>query len=245
MFTFSNNHSAGVCDLNAGFFEADTSRLNMREEMAGPFDDGFVSFKVAKDGSGVVPYLPGDYSSASGQHSVIRFHQIWFSSKKPETCDISGIECLNCCNAEQNFFHVMGLEKSESLSRAGTSHSNSDVSWIFTQAIFDLCEGCSVQERSNFVSHTTNHEIGHQFKVNCPNPTPPPTNGHDLNEAWCGLCDGGNLPRCLMHSDNEPISNKIDGIDRFCCYNLLADVKVCSADETKCGEGVRVTTDPK
>lgn len=48
-----------------------------------------------------------------------------------------------------------------------------------------------------------------------------------------------------MHVDSEPLANRTDGVDRFCCYNLLADPTLCSSDVTQCGEGLRVTTDPK
>ncbi len=91
------------------------------------------------------------------------------------------VPCDNCCNEEQNYFHLMGL----------ASRETGD--W----------------GKTRFQS------------------------------------DRGYLPWCLMHVDSEPLANRTDGVDRFCCYNLLADPTLCSSDVTQCGEGLRVTTDPK
>ena len=241
---FDSGRSAGICVDGSAYYVADTSQLNTRDR-TGPFDDAFVHFAVPSAGAGILPYFPElDMSDGVPMVAALRFHQIWFDHKRPFLCEVNGIECDNCCNEEQNYFHLMGLASRET-GDWGKTRFQSDASFSFGQAIEDFCTGCSPTELANALQRNANHEIAHQFEVNCPNPTPPPTPYHNLNDAWCGVCDGGYLPWCLMHVDSEPLANRTDGIDRFCCYNLLADPTLCSSDVTQCGEGLRVTTDPK
>lgn len=241
---FDSGSSAGVCVDGSDFYTADSSQLNTRSR-TGPFDDAFVHFAMPPDGAGILPYFPElDFNGDVKTVAALRFHQIWFDHKRPFSCDVGEEECDNCCNEEQNYFHLMGLASRET-GDWGKTRFQSDASFSFSQAIEDFCTGCSPTELANALQRNANHEIAHQFEVNCPNPTPPPSHYHNLNDAWCGVCDGGYLPWCLMHVDSEPLANRIDGVDRFCCYNLLADPVLCSSDVTQCGEGLRVTTDPK
>jgi hypothetical protein len=46
-------------------------------------------------------------------------------------------------------------------------------------------------------------------------------------------------------SVDQVLADRIDGVNRFCCYNLLGAPTLCSSNTTKCGSAIRKVWDPK
>jgi len=78
---FEVGKSAGICVKGSGYYEANTSQLNRRNNITGPFDDAFVSFNIPKgNGTGVIPYLPKQWFDTALTFDKARFSQIWFEN---------------------------------------------------------------------------------------------------------------------------------------------------------------------
>ncbi len=220
--TFLNGHSGGFCVPSAGFYAADSSQLNRREK-TGAFDDAFVKFYASNLGSGVVPYWSSiKLNYINEQAASMRFHQIWFSNNKKAGCYIDDQQtywCDTCCNWPNNYFHLMGVAQSDT-GNWGDSISASDISWIHIDSIISNCPGCASDEIQRGIRHTTSHESGHQYNVNCFVLQGSNQNYHDNNDVWCGNCGSAVSQKCVM-SIWQSLQDRIDGIDRFCCYNLI------------------------
>jgi hypothetical protein len=105
---FTIGKSAGVCVEGSGYYEANTSQLNRRNNITGPFDDAFVSFKMPNNNAaGVIPYLPQNWFDTGTANDRARFSKIWFenfinaSGGSPPLdkylFDIKYIICYNFC----------------------------------------------------------------------------------------------------------------------------------------------------
>ena len=78
---FEVGKSAGICVKGSGYYEANTSQLNRRNNITGPFDDAFVSFKIPKGNeTRVIPYLPQNWFDTGTANDRARFSQIWFEN---------------------------------------------------------------------------------------------------------------------------------------------------------------------
>jgi hypothetical protein len=237
---FSAGKSAGVCVDGSGFFTPDSSTLNRRDK-TGPFDDAFVQFYPSTAGAGVIPYWPTfRLSPLSDQASAMRFHQLWFANSRPTGCFLdppdNTVWCDTCCNLANNYFHLMGMMQREN-GNWGDSIAGSDISWTYIASIIANCPACSAADLQRAFQHVCCHEKGHNYGVNCG------TEMHDDNNVWCGMCGGAISQKCVM-SVLQGLADRIDGINRFCCFNLLETPAFCG-DATECGEGVRKTTDPQ
>jgi len=105
---FEVGKSAGICVKGSGYYEANTSQLNRRNNITGPFDDAFVSFKMPNNNAaGVIPYLPQNWFDTGTANDRARFSKIWFenfinaSGGSPPLdkylFDIKYIICYNFC----------------------------------------------------------------------------------------------------------------------------------------------------
>jgi len=207
MPTFTNGHSGGIClaeTYDSSFFNADTSRLN-RPDMTGPFDDAFVSFATIPDGSGVVPYLPGEFFAGSNNHSKFNFSRIWFKNFQSSG---SGTPPTP---AKRNILHIVGAtEWSDYLGYAWQGY---DLTYIMVKRIEDIFSSNALVVNRD----TTAHEMGHQFSVN-----PDNCDGHDNRQAWCGgdVDNSCGTERCLMNTSRD----RTNGISRYCRQDLLLGV---------------------
>ncbi len=232
LFDFEN--SAGVGVIGSGFYEANTSDLRQ------PYDDAFVSFTVSNDGSGAVPYIPViDLSTQDKRKSYLRFHQIWFKNNNAQPDPNQDI------NDPNNYFHIMGSRKSETLNW-GITNPQSDISWIFNQIIIDFCNinipSCSGDCALNCLNQLLNanrHLTAHEFGINCE-----ANQGHDTNNAWCDPICADVAPELCIMNVNDSWEERTDGICEFDCYNMLEDITGCP-DIDECGPGIRTTQDPK
>jgi hypothetical protein len=227
----SSGVPCGTC-----FFEPDLSGLPQA------FDDGLTSYHVADyglDGSGAIPFVPElNVSTDAGRIANYRFHQVWFAHKMPMQCSVGATLCSDCCNVSQNYFHALGLRTSES-ANLGLTAALSDMSVTWVQACETVCTpSCTADELARFIRRNGAHEFGHQFNVN-----DVALGGHDGNTAWCGTCGDSGSEKCVMNVDDQ-LADRIDGIDRFDCFNLIQNEGFCQ-DMTETGEGIRTASDPQ
>ena len=256
---FSSGKSAGVCVDDNQFYKADPT------DLAQPFSDGFVTFHISSygiDGSGVVPYLPGNVSIEypySGYLNKYRFQQIWFKNKNTSDPYL---------NDPSNYWHLIGASYSTVL---GEAWSSTNSSFVFVGSIESnqYCHyiepqpsgrDCTAVEKANHIRHTTSHEITHQFLVVdegnwdwawCGNPNP----GQGKPAYTCGHPNGVYPPPndnidgeyCLISprlegQEDIGLGMRTDGVDKLDC--CLLNGQVCH-NEPGGRSGIREVEDPQ
>jgi hypothetical protein len=242
---FSSGNSAGVCVNDGLFYQADPSDHRQA------YDEAFVNFHIpayGTEGAGVVPYNPLlDFDTNEGGASSFHFHQQWFSRKNSFGCDIDydppipPLFCDNCCNNPQNISHLLGLKETNP-AFWGVTIKVSDLTCSAVATIEAACAAkippCTPAELQNALQQNFSHEWAHQVGVNCA------ADAHDDNDAWCTPCGGALNPQVCLMRRNDVWADRLDDIDRFCCFNLLGNPAHCLNPE-QCGAAIRTCPDPE
>ena len=181
-----------------------------------------------------------------------RFSNIWFKAYLDGTTfgctDLS--TAVGC--AKNNQMHVIGSFEPASTD-SGDSIADFNLSYVFTQNIFNVCQGatggCTSAKLEATNRKTTRHELAHQFHVN---KCSPPLE-HDPRNAWCGELGGScvnpiaMIEWCPMHDGAAPMDNdmRADGIDHFCLEDLILGDPSPSCAGTPREGAIRTTEDPQ
>jgi len=214
--------------------------LNRRNNITGPFDDAFVSFKISKgNGAAVIPYLPKQWFDTGLNEDFARFSQIWFENF------INAGGGPPPLDKEHNYFHLIGA------SRMQDTAGFSDPDYDFVYSLIGEMEAAPSCQPSPNICFKDNaaHEISHLFRTNqCTNlpecGNPQNLKGpHDYREWWFYggiVCPQPANPHpCLMNPYMQ-----INEVDIFCKEDLLLGDPNCPAGNPKAG-AIRTNEDPE
>ncbi|MCX7830246.1 MAG: hypothetical protein N2445_04210 [Acidobacteria bacterium] len=251
---FSQGKSAGigVIESNDGLiYDTSSNQINgagsafYEGDMRGiqkTFNDGYVEIIGLRDGMGAVPYVSEISMVAPTAIQRSYFSQIWFKNKNPWSSPNQHL------NLSHNYFHLIG--GAQCGNNLGLSLFLSDWAYVFRKGIEEQCEGCDNYAKDDVTKETTNHEIGHQFEINCCN-----EKGHCINAAWCsgqeGCANGQfSYETCLMREYGQGEyelfwSMLKDGIVEMECDDLNSTGPECGLWDCSMGISVRTDEDPE
>ncbi len=263
--TITDTDSNQINGTGSAFYDADMRDIEQ------PFDDAYVEFMGLRSGMGALPYLApsffGGFQMASGgtcSQPVIepipgydfiprhKFAWIWFANKglsnyiwlggAGQTAQLDS--CPACGDPQKPFPQYFGLTTADQLE-----------SFVHVGGIGQVCP--TAAQEVNACQETTNHELGHDYRVN-------PTNAarHDNRCAWQTVghllctdsdptCDQS-MNGCLMNPSRDlwTSHHRLDRFNLLCgdsgCPN--GQPGCCNAGDSGCTEpgngAIRVLSDP-
>ncbi|MGA9750642.1 MAG: hypothetical protein WBS54_02520 [Acidobacteriota bacterium] len=212
----------------SAFYDADTREIQQ------PYDDTFIQFIVQSSGSGAVPYLPPDMLSlfdyngdcnnlTQDQARALELGQYalaWFANS----------------GARDNYFQLLGVACSPVISACSSYEYSGNTLAAGHFSIVSRCvfEANDLTHATPLTQDATDHELGHQFKVNqCTDSD----SGHDADNAWCGTCGGTATEKCLMNESRDGTN----GIIRFGTVDMVGPRAACPSNTDA---AIRTHTDP-
>ena len=256
---FSSGRSAGVCVYQNGDGTPGEYWWPKTDDLNQPFDDAFVSFRIAKEsnGSHVIPLLTPKWFVDHAQDAWFNFQQFWYEHKKQ-------IASAPLRNANENFWHLVGVDNLDGsafgFSSEETSASFIGVGGISSETGFCYYDPpvnrvCTKTEKENAIRFLTSHEIVHLFQI---------SEDPLVDYAWCGDPGAGepfyscylqNPPAgipgqyCLLFPTlpqqyhNTNVQMMTGGNIRMDCYLLHG--QICHSSDHTTGSNIRYKTDPQ